>query len=268
MTDELNGIVAHYTQVDDELNRLEQGGSRIEFVRTQELLIRFLPSPPADVLDIGGGPGSYSAWLSDLGYRAHLVDLTPIHVEQARALARRQGGAFTAEVGDARRLSVEDGRFDAALLLGPLYHLVERTDRLRALREAKRVVRPGGVVAAAGISRLASLMDGVRLGFILDPSFRAIVERDLAEGQHRNPNKRPGWFTTAFFHRAADLQDELVEAGLDFVGIFGVEGPGWLRPELWDDPDNREALLSAARMVETNRDGVALSAHLLAIGRA
>jgi SAM-dependent methyltransferase len=267
MTDELDGIVAHYSQ-DDEINRLGSGGSRIEFVRTQELLNRFLPPQPAAVVDIGGGPGAYSAWLSELGYRVHLVDVTPTHVEQARALAERRGRAFTAEVGDARQLSLEDGRFDAALLLGPLYHLVERTDRLQALREAKRVVRPGGIVAAAGISRLASLIDGVRLGFILDRSFRAIVERDIDEGQHRNPDKRPGWFTTAFFHRPAELQDELVEAGLDVLAIFGIEGPAWLRPELWDNPANRDALLSAARMVEADRDGVALSAHLLAVGRA
>jgi SAM-dependent methyltransferase len=268
MTDEFDPIVTHYVQADDELNRLKQGASRIEFARTQELLRRFLPSAPCDVLDIGGGPGSYSAWLSELGYRAHLVDITPLHVEQARALAQQHGDAFTAEVGDARQLSAGDGSFDVALLLGPLYHLVEREDRLQALREAKRVVRPGGLVAAAGISRLASVMDGVRLGFILDPRFRAIVERDLADGQHRNPDQQPGWFTTAFFHRPADLQDELGDAGLHVVGIFGVEGPGWLRPELWDDPSNREALLSAARLIETDRDGVALSAHLLAIGRA
>ena len=266
MTDDLDGIVAHYSQA-DETNRLGFGGSRIEWVRTKELLKRFLPSQPAAVVDIGGGPGAYSAWLSELGYRVHLLDVTPIHVEQARALAKGQGRPFTAEVGDARQLSLEDASFEAALLLGPLYHLVERMDRVQALREAKRVVRPGGIVVAAGISRLASVLDGVRLGFILDDNFRAIVERDIAEGQHRNPHKQPGWFTTAFFHRPDELEDEFVDAGLDVIGIFGIEGPGWLRSELWDDPDNRDALLSVARMLETDRDGVALSAHLLAVGR-
>ena len=268
VTDELDAIVTHYAQMDDELNRLSQGGSRIEFARTQELLRRFLPPAPAAILDIGGGPGTYSAWLSELAYRVHLVDLTPLHVQQAQALAQRIDNAFTVGVGDARQLSARDRTFDAALLLGPRYHVVERADRVQALREARRVVRPGGIIAGAGISRLASVLDGVRLGYILDPRFRAIVERDLAEGQHRNPDKQPGWFTSAFFHGPDELQKEFVEAGLDLVGVFGVEGPGWLRPELWNDPANREALLSAARMIESDRNGVAVSAHLLAVGRA
>jgi len=107
----------------------------------------------------------------------------------------------------------------------------------------------------------------VRLGLILDLQFRAIVERDLANGQHRNPERRPGWFTTSYFHTPADLQQEIDESGLDLVSIFGVEGPGWLRPELWDDPTNREALLSVARLVETDPNAVLLSAHLLAVAR-
>ncbi len=268
VTDELDAIVTYYAQMDDELNRLNRGGSRIEFARTQELLRRFLRPAPAAILDIGGGPGTYSAWLSELAYRVHLVDVTPLHVQQAQALAQRIDNAFTVGVGDARHQSARDRTFDAALLLGPLYHLVERADRVQALREARRVVRSAGIIAGAGISRLASVLDGVRLGYILDPRFRAIVEWDLAEGQHRNPDKQPGWFTSAFFHGPEELQKEFVEAGLDLVGVFGVEGPGWLRPELWNDPANREALLSAARMIESDRDGVAVSAHLLAVGRA
>ena len=69
VTDELDAIVTHYAQMDHELNRLNQGGSRIEFARTQELLRRFLPPAPAAILDIGGGPGTYSGWLSELAYR-------------------------------------------------------------------------------------------------------------------------------------------------------------------------------------------------------
>jgi hypothetical protein len=129
------------------------------------------------------------------------------------------------------------------------------------------VVRPGGIVAGAAISRLASILDGVRLGYILDRRFRSIVERDLEDGQHRNPDRQPGWFTSAFFHGPIELHDEFAEAGMDLIGVFGIEGPAWLKPELWDDPDNREAILEAARMVETDGDGMAVSAHLLAFGR-
>ncbi|WUX81429.1 class I SAM-dependent methyltransferase [Streptomyces sp. NBC_01426] len=122
---------------------------RLEFERTQELLRRYLPPAPARVLDVGGGPGTHAGWLTEEGNEVLLLDPVPKHVEQARERAPR----CVAQLGDARDLDVEAGTFDAVLLLGPLYHLAERGDRLAALREASRVVVPGGVVAAAGISR-------------------------------------------------------------------------------------------------------------------
>lgn len=245
-----------------ELDRFASGYSRIEFARTKELLERFLPAAPASVLDVGGGPGAYAAWLAQRGYRVHLVDPVPLHVEQAAAR-----GGFTAALGDARRLDEADSRYDAVLLLGPLYHLTERAQRIGALAEACRVVRPGGIVAAAAISRFASLLDGLKYARLRDPAFRAIVERDLADGQHRNPEHRPEWFTTAYFHRPEELAQELAEAGLTVEDTFGVEGPGWLLGQVWDDEEQRDSVLYAARAVERDPGLIGLSAHLLAVGR-
>jgi SAM-dependent methyltransferase len=245
-----------------ELDRFAGGYSRIELVRTKELLERFLPAAPASVLDVGGGPGAYAAWLAELGYHVHLVDPVPLHVEQAA-----ERGGFTAALGDARRLDEGDSTYDAVLLLGPLYHLTERAERVGALAEARRVLRPGGIVAAAAISRFASLLDGLKYDRLGEPAFRAIVERDLAEGQHRNPDRHPEWFTTAYFHRPDELEGELAEAGLATEGTFGVEGPGWLLRNLWDDERQRESVLFAARAVERDPGLIGLSAHLLAIAR-
>ena len=85
-------------------------------------------------------------------------------------------GRVTAEVGDARDLPLADASFDAALVLGPLYHLTDRADRLRALAEVRRVVRPGGLIFVAAISRFASLFDGLARGFLFEPGFRDIVD--------------------------------------------------------------------------------------------
>jgi ubiquinone/menaquinone biosynthesis C-methylase UbiE len=254
-------ILDHYAE-GIERDRLGGGTSRIEFERTKELLERFLPPSPASVLDVGGGPGAYAAWLAERGCRVHLVDPVPLHVEQAR-----QRGGFSAAVGDARRLEDADSAYDAVLLLGPLYHLTERHDRVLALKEAARVTRPGGIVAAAAISRFASLLDGLLHDHLAHPTFRAIVERDLADGQHRNPDGRIGWFTTAYFHRASELAAELSDAGLETEGLFGIEGPGWLLPHLWDDARRRDDVLFAARAVEQEPTLLGLSAHLLGVAR-
>jgi SAM-dependent methyltransferase len=254
-------IRAHY-ELGVELDRLERGGSRIEFARTKELLRRFLPPAPARVLDVGGGPGAYAEWLAGAGYDVRLVDAVPLHVEHARV---RAAGRFVAVEGDARALDERDEAYDAVLLLGPLYHLTDEGDRLRALREARRVVRDGGMVAVAAISRFASLLDGLLRGHLRDDVGREMVERDLATGLHRSPPDRPALFTTAYFHRPEDLHAEVEQAGLGLEGVFGVEGPGWLLGDRLDDALVREDVLTVARAVEQEPAIIGASGHLLAI---
>jgi SAM-dependent methyltransferase len=256
-------ILSHYGE-GVEQPRLLGGTSRLEFARTQLILSRFLPRPPARILDVGGGPGAYARWLTDRGYTLHLVDAVLLHVEQARAAAN----GYTVELGDARSLREPDASADAVLLLGPLYHLTERADRLRALAEAGRVLRPGGYVFIAAISRFASLLDGLWAYRLDDPAFVQIVERDLREGQHRNPENRPEWFTTAYFHHPDELVREVRDAGLILADLLAVEGPGWLLPEFearWCDDRRRQELLDAIARIEREPSMLGVSAHLLAI---
>jgi SAM-dependent methyltransferase len=250
-----------------ERDRLSGGTSRLEFARTKELLGRILPPAPAAILDVGGGPGAYAGWLASLGYAVHLVDAVPLHVEQAMEAAGPEP-AFTAALGDARALEQDDAAFDAVLLLGPLYHLTDRDDRIRALREARRVVRDDGPIAVALISRFVSLLDGLVGGYLGDPAFDRIVARDLREGQHRNPTSRPEFFTTAYLHHPDDVDPELADAGLRRVATYGLEGPGWLLPDRLDDADGWRHALDAARAIEDEPSLTWVSAHVLAVARA
>jgi SAM-dependent methyltransferase len=267
--------IAAYYDRGDEQGRLGDWG-RLEFLRTRELLARFLPAPPATVLDVGGAAGAYALPLAAEGYEVHLVDPVALHVEQAQAASAAQPDAplASAVVGDARALPVDDHSADVALLLGPLYHLTEAADRTRALHEARRALRPGGLLAAAAITRFASTLDGVAQGFLLEPGFEAIVERDLADGQHRNPETHPGWFTTAYFHRPDELERELAAAGFDVTALVAVEGAVGAAAEThaldaWlDDPGKREILLRAIRRVEAEPSLLGASPHLLALATA
>ena len=269
----LDRDIASYYALGAERERLGGRGGRLEFVRTQELLARFLPSPPAIIADVGAGTGVYALPLAAAGFDVHLLDPVELHVEQALAQAReRQVVLASARVGDARQLPYADASVDAALLLGPLYHLTDRDARLTALGEARRVLRPGGLLAAAAISRFASTFDGLARGFLEDSRFEHIVARDVREGQHRNPDPegRPEWFTTAYLHHPDELPAELQEAGFRVEAVVAVEGPGALRPELddWlDDVERREVLLRAIRRVETEPTVLGAGGHLLAFGR-
>lgn len=258
-------IVRHYTAEVDEGNRLRQGMGRLEFVRTAEIVRRWLPAGRLRLLDVGGATGIHAEWLLADGHDVHLVDPVAGQVEQARrSLAGHTG--FTAEVGDARSLGLDDGTFDAVLLLGPLYHLTERDDRVTAWAEAGRVVRPGGVVFGAAISRFAGLLDGLVTGALGDPAFRALVDRALATGQHRNPDAVPGWFTTAYLHRPSELPGEVEDAGLELVDLVAVEGPaGWVASPDWEDA--AEVLIESARAVETEPSLLGASPHVIAVAR-
>lgn len=268
---DLEQVVAFYGR-GLERERLASGSGALEFARTQALLERYLPPAPATIADVGGGPGRYAIWLTERGYRVHLVDPVPLHIEQARVTAGALPGVAlaSAEVGDARDLRLVDASTDAVLLLGPLYHLTERADRVRALVEARRVCRPGGVIIAAAISRFASTLDGLRQGYLLDPKFAAVAAADRGDGRHQNPTGDPAYFTTAYFHHPDELAEECQAAGLAHKLTVAVEGPGWFLPDLdvWlADEHRRTVLLDSLSALEVEPTLLGMSAHLLAIAR-
>jgi SAM-dependent methyltransferase len=258
--------VMDYYRRGGERRRLLAGQGRLEYLRTLDVLTRVLPPAPASVLDVGGATGIYAEPLAVAGYRVNVVDPVPDHVSEA---AGRAG--VTAELGDARELPAPDASVDAVLLLGPLYHLTNRSDRVRAWQEAARVLRPGGVVVAATISRFASSFDGFVKGYLSDPRFPPIVERALAEGVHHNNGAEPGWFTTAYFHRPDETPGEVVDAGLVIERVVMVEGPLWMigpsLDQILADPDSTQALLTMLRRIEDEPSLAGASSHLLTVAR-
>ncbi len=267
----LDPAIAEFYHRTPEESRLEEGAFLLEALRTRELIERHARRPPATVLDVGGASGAYALWLADAGYTVHLVDPVPRLVAEAqRRSAARSRPLASYRVGDARALDFPDRTAEIVFLLGPLYHLTEAGDRARALSEARRVLKPGGQLFAAAISRWASALDGLSRDLFQDPRFAAIVERDLRDGQHRNPTERFDYFTTAYFHHPDELRTEMEASGLILDGLYGIEGPGWLFSDVSDrlaDPRRRADLVRVARLLESEPSGLGVSAHLLAVAR-
>lgn len=263
---------AYYAATGVESDRLAHGQGLLEKRRTRDLLRRFLPPAPAVVYDVGGAEGVYAFPLAGAGYQVHLFDPVAAHIEEARRTdaAAPHRLARIAE-GDARSIAADDRSADAVLLLGPLYHLTAREDRLKALREARRVLRPGGVCMAAAISRYSGWQDGLKSGYWRDPYFVGIADRDLAEGQHRNPRRHPDYFTTAFFHHPDELAAELSGAGFGRVSVRAVEGPVWTYGNLEDilkDADDDSPVMRWLRELEQEPSLLGASSHLMGIGYA
>jgi len=262
----------HYASGYEATRLFGSAQGQLERIRSQEIIRRHLPPAPARVVDVGGAGGVYSLWLLDQGYEVRLVDAMPLHVElAARTLSEHANRRLaTAALGDARRLEEPDDSAGAVLLMGPLYHLTDRGERLQALREAHRVLKPDGFVFAAAISRFASLLDGLARQLVDDPAFEKILEADLQSGQHRNPTNHPDYFTTAFFHHPDELRAEVAEVGFRVEAVLAVEGSAWLLPNLAErmaDPAKREQLLGLLRTVEAEPSLIGTSVHLLAVGR-
>ncbi|MBT3342677.1 MAG: class I SAM-dependent methyltransferase [Gemmatimonadetes bacterium] len=255
-----------------EATRCQGGSGLLEFARIQELVRRYLPPAPAIVLDVGGGPATHAGWLAADGYEVHLIDPVEELLEDARTVSAAQPQAPIASIrmGEARQLPHADGSVDAVLLFGPLYHLTQRQARIEALLEAGRVVRPGGVILAIGISRFASALDGLLRRFVDDEAFIEMMERDLDQGQHRRPAHRATYFTTAFFHHPDELASEATDAGLEALTTLAIQGPAWLLgdfDERWADEAHRERILDVLRRIEAETSMLGASGHLMLVAR-
>ncbi|MBQ7098188.1 MAG: class I SAM-dependent methyltransferase [Oscillospiraceae bacterium] len=144
MKPDLNQFYGNY----DENGRLLTRAGHVEFVTTMHFIEKYL-TPGARILEVGAATGRYSHTLARMGYRVDAMELVEHNIEIFNELTQ-PGEDVTIRQGNAVDLSAfDDNTFDLTLILGPMYHLFEEADRRRALREAVRVTKQGGVIFAA-----------------------------------------------------------------------------------------------------------------------
>jgi ubiquinone/menaquinone biosynthesis C-methylase UbiE len=258
-------VLARYEVYDEDARLWRPGLGDLVRLRTWDILDRHVP-PGGRVLDVGGGPGTHAEHLAGRGDAVTLVDPVVRHVEQAAARARSSDGApFAVQLGEATHLAAATASVDAVVLMGPLYHLVDREDRLAALAEARRVLRPGGPVVAEVITRHGWVLEATVRGLIADEAVRADAARSAATGLSQDPaTAAPGSFW-AYFHHVDELRAELTEAGFEDVALVAVEGFAWLLADLEQRMAEPEAILAAVRMTEREPSLLGSSAHVLGI---
>jgi SAM-dependent methyltransferase len=253
-------------QPEYEWERLER--HRTEFAVTERALCEHLPPPPATVLDCGGGPGRYALSLAQRGYQVTLFDLSTQNLELARRQAAAVGEVLAGyDQGDATDLSRYAAcSFDAVLLMGPLYHLLQLDERRQALSEAYRVLKPGGPLLAAFLTRYAVARYCAAhepMWPLEEPAlWKSVMEAGILE-----PRGEVSSAFVAYGARPAEVPPLLRDAGFELLSLLGAEGlvsmieetvnalggPAW---EFWAD-------LNYALAPDTSLHGAV--EHLLAV---
>lgn len=172
----------HYNKFNED-KRLTRRHGQVEYRTTMEYIRRYLQDrPEAKILDVGAGTGRYSIALAKMGFDVTAVELVKYNLGILRQKAQ---GCVQAYQGTALKLSrFQDNTFDVTLLLGPMYHLYSEQDRMRALQEARRVTRPGGVLFVAYLmNEYAVLVHGFRDGYLKESLERGLLDPDTFETQ-------------------------------------------------------------------------------------
>jgi SAM-dependent methyltransferase len=273
----LDPFIMDYYENGDESGRLYNTVyGRLVRLRTWDIFERYLPEPTVAprVIDIGGGSGVHAAYLAERGYEVTLVDPVPSLVKQA--LSRAATGAsdqrFRAEKGDARQLEFEDESFDIALLMGPLYHLANLSDRNLALAEAKRVLRPGGVLFGEIMTRRNWLIAATIAGFLKHPGIFDDFEINEATGLpcERTKFEATGGGFWAYYHDIDEVVPELSIAGFTETAMVAVEGFAWVIGNPGLDTllsKYQQELLRAVAMTERDPHLLGVSQHIDVIAR-
>lgn len=258
-------IESFYNQASEE-TRLQTGLGPLEFERNKELILRFLPKKKSVIADVGGGPGLYAEWLSDLNHNVCLIDPVLKHIEQARRRSAKLKRPFTVMLGEAKNIELPDAMADLVILHGPLYHLQSRKDRLKAIIEAKRILKKDGYVLGFAINHTASTITCLLNGWIHNPDFFNMCRGELLSGIHHPPANHSGLLPSAYFHKPLELQEEFEEAGLTYCHLLAVEGCIWLDKQYFESraiPSKKAVLSALLKMTEAENSLLAFSPHLM-----
>lgn len=266
----MENLIKYYSHF-DEWGRLDR--EPLEFWVNCHHIKKHLPEH-GHILDNGAGPGKYAIELAKMGYDMTLADLTPRLVEVARDKAQEMGveqryrGFYTM---DARDLShFPDQHFDAALMLGPLYHLQDEKDRTQAVSELYRVTRPGGVVFAAFMTRTRFLRASLLFPEQWKPNHTA---RGISEFMDtgRFDHEDEGRFTGAFYFDIDEIRPFMELRGFETVQLIGSSSiAGAMSPEQWDYWRKRgelEEIMEIVLQESGNPYLLGTSSHLLYIGK-
>jgi len=259
-------IEQFYNKASEE-TRLDNGMGVFEFERIKSLIEKHITASNIKIIDVGGGTGKYSEWLAKKGHQVHLVEPVQKHIKLAQNRANKlKKNKFSVQLGESRKLEFQDNCADLVILHGPLYHLQKKEDRDITIKEAKRVLKKGGIILGFAINHSASTLVGLFNGLIHEKPFFEMCKEELTTGIHNPPAEFPFLLTEAYYHKPEELKEEFLSQGLTYINIFAVEGMSWLDKDYFANMFNdkkKHTLLELIKITENDSSLLSLSPHMM-----
>lgn len=249
-----------------EETRLDEGMGVFEYERVKCLIEKHLPKAESTILDVGGGTGKYSEWLACNGHIVHMIEPIEKHIKQAQIRNSRSKKKFTIHCGESQNLEFPDNFADLVILHGPLYHLQDKRDREATIREARRVVKQGGIILGFGINYTASTLTGLLNGFFHRQPYFEMCMSELSNGIHNPPSEYPWMLAEAYCHRPEELRAEFTHQDLTYLNLYAVEGMAWLDQGYFvsmTDESKKKRLLELINVTENEIGLLPFSPHMM-----
>ena len=207
-------IIKAYLEIDEENRLLSSQARRVEFLTTVEVLEEYIDCNKK-MIDIGCGAGIYSCFFAKKGLDVTSIDLVPQHINKLQEVARKEKLSITANVGDAVNLNhIKNNSFDVVLCMGPLYHMINYSDRMACISECKRIVKSGGIVAFSYISPLSVLPCTIRGD--VSRLTEELIERIVDEQTITSKDNCCFW-TDSFYYYPEQIENELQKKGFEII---------------------------------------------------
>ena len=258
-------VESFYNKASEE-TRLEKGMGIFEFERIKTLIEKYITSTPSIIIDVGGGTGKYSEWLAKKGHQVYLVEPVLKHIKIAEKRASKLKNQFTIKLGESRKLEFPNNFADLIILHGPLYHLQKKEDRDLTIKEAKRVLKNGGIILGFAINYTASTLVGLLNGLIHKKTFFEMCKVELTTGIHNPPSDFPWLLAEGYYHKPKQLKEEFINQELTHLNTYAVEGMAWLDKDYFANMLNdtkKKTLIELTKVTENDSYLLPFSPHIM-----
>lgn len=263
--------VKNYYKEFDEKNRLVNDNSgKLEYYMTMKILEEYLPSN-GTILDLGGGAGAYSFPLAKKGYNVYLSDLSEDLINQAIVQKQEENvdNLLSCDVVNAIDLNIyDDNQFDVVLLFGPLYHLLEESEREKCLSEVNRVLKPGGKIFASFIPYLSGSIA------IVDRYFRHPEQVDInnlsevfESGKFNNSSDKG--FQEGYYPTSNEIENLFAQNGFKKIIIRSIRGFGYEKEDSLyniDDKTMFDKIITLISDTSQDKSIIEMCGHAIYIG--